>query len=51
LGNCGGNSDTEIVDDSIDRVLSKLRAGTPDAAKCKAAIADLLNVMDSAGKT
>jgi hypothetical protein len=38
------------VDKAIDRVLSELRAGAPDAAKCKAALADPLTVMDSVGK-
>lgn len=44
-------ADWHIVDKAIDRVLSELRASAPDAAKCKAALGDLLNVMDSVGKS
>lgn len=44
-------ADWHTVDKAIDRVLSELRASAPDAAKCKAALTDLLNVMDTAGKS
>ena len=40
-----------IVDKAIDHALEALRAATPDPAKCKQTITDLLSVMDSIGKS
>lgn len=43
-------SDWHTVDKAIDAALSALRASTPEAARCRRTLVELLNKMDAASK-
>jgi hypothetical protein len=44
-------ADWHTIDKAIDRALEALRAATPDTAKCKQAVTELLSLMDSMEKS
>jgi hypothetical protein len=44
-------ADWHTLDKAIDRALEALRAVTPDPAKCKQSITELLSMMDAVGRS
>jgi len=44
-------ADWHSVDKAIDRALDAVRASSPNPAKCKQTLTELLSVMDSVGKS
>jgi hypothetical protein len=44
-------ADWHTLDKAIDRALEALRAATPDPAKCKQSITELLSMMDTVGRS
>ena len=44
-------ADWHVVDKAIDRALDAVRAGHPDPAACRKALAEVLSAMDHAGAT